>query len=101
MNISSSLASINAHNTLLNTTAHNIANLKTDSYTPMDTRIVGKGNSIGINTRISDDYGTKQSQTDLVKEIPNLIVSQDVTSVNISAIKTNNEMLGALLDMKA
>ena len=38
--------------------------------------------------------------SDLTKEIPNLIVAQDIAAVNVSAIKANDEMLGTLLDMK-
>lgn len=41
------------------------------------------------------------SQTNLAKEMTTQIVAQDVTAVNISAIKTQDEMLGSLLDIKA
>ena len=38
---------------------------------------------------------------DLNKEIPNLITAEKMNAVNVSAIKTQDEMLGALLDIKA
>jgi len=41
------------------------------------------------------------ASTDLTKEIPNLIVAQDISAVNLQAIKTEDEMLGSLLDIKA
>jgi flagellar hook protein FlgE len=31
----------------------------------------------------------------------NLIVAEDINSINVSAIKTQDEMLGSLLDIKA
>lgn len=38
---------------------------------------------------------------DLSKDIPNLTIAQDVNALNVSAIKTQDEMLGSLLDIKA
>ena len=37
----------------------------------------------------------------LSKDIPNLIVAEDVNAVNVTSIKAQNEMLGSLLDIKA
>jgi len=42
----------------------------------------------------------KQSD-DLSKNMTNLIVAEDVNTLNINAIKTQDEMLGSLLDIKA
>jgi len=41
----------------------------------------------------------KQSP-DLAKDMTNLIVAEDVNAVNVVAIKTQDEMLGSLLDIK-
>jgi len=101
MNISNNIASIGAHQTLLNTSANNIANSNTDAYVPKDTRISNSAGSVVANTRLSDNTGSSKSQTNIAKEIPDLIVAQDTTALNVSAIKTEDEMLGALLDMKA
>ncbi len=38
---------------------------------------------------------------DLSKNMTNLIVAEDVNTLNINAIKTQDEMLGSLLDIKA
>jgi flagellar hook protein FlgE len=38
---------------------------------------------------------------DLSKNMTNLIVAEDVNSVNVTALKTQDEMLGSLLDIKA
>ena len=42
-----------------------------------------------------------QPKAELTKEIPNLIVAQAVNAVNVSAIKTQDQMIGSLLDVKA
>ena len=80
MNISANLASIGANQTFLNTTANNIAN---------------------SNTMQTDSFSSQQSQTDLSKEIPNLMVVEGVNALNVSAIKTQDEIVGTLLDTKA
>ncbi|EDZ62712.1 protein containing DUF1078 [Sulfurimonas gotlandica GD1] len=63
--------------------------------------MLGNENSVSANTRKADNTGSKMSQTDLAKEIPDQIVAQGATAVNVTAIKTENEMLGSLLDIKA
>ncbi|HIP55002.1 MAG TPA: hypothetical protein EYH11_05970 [Sulfurimonas autotrophica] len=100
MNISNNISSINAQQTMLNTTANNIANVNTDGFVPSDTRIVGNENSLRANVRQADDNGSLKSQTDLAKEIPDEIIAQNATAVNVDAIKTQDEMIGTLLDIK-
>ena len=100
MNISNNIASINAHQTMLNTTANNIANVNTDGFIPKDTRITNENSSISTNTRDSDNNHSKRSQTDLAKEIPNQIIAQDATALNVTAVKTQDEMMGTLLNIK-
>ena len=101
MNISSNISSIGSHQTMLNTGANNIANVNTDGYVPKDTKLSNTGDSVTANTRASDNTGAKSSQTDLAKELTDQIVAQDGASVNVSAIKTQDEMFGSLLDIKA
>jgi flagellar hook protein FlgE len=102
MTISNNISSIGAHQTMLNTTANNVANVNTDGFVPSDTRITNTTNSSvsAYNTKATDN-GSKMSQTDLAKEIPDQIVAQDATGANVSAIKTQDEMFGSLLDIKA
>ena len=101
MNISSNISSMGSHQTMLNTGANNIANVNSDGFVPKDTRLSNSGDSVTANTRVSDDNGSTRSQTDLAKELTDQIVAQDGTSVNVSAIKTQDEMFGSLLDIKA
>lgn len=101
MNISNNISSIQSHQTMLNTTANNVANVNTDGFVPSSTRLSSEGNSVSASNVKADDSGSLKSQTDLAKEIPNEIVAQDATAVNVSAIKTQDEMFGSLLDIKA
>ena len=101
MNISNNVSSIQAHQTMMNTNANNVANVNTDGFRPSDTRMSESGNSVTASNRRADDNGSTRSQTDLAKEIPDQIVAQDTTAVNLSAIKTQDEMIGSLLDIKA
>ncbi len=101
MNISSNISSIQAHQTLLNNSANNVANVNTDGFIPNSTNITNSGKSVTANTRQADDSGSLRSQTDLAKEIPDQIIAQDVTAFNVTAIKAQDEVLGSLLDIKA
>ncbi|WP_455756025.1 flagellar basal body rod C-terminal domain-containing protein [Sulfurimonas sp.] len=101
MNISSNVSSIGSHQKMMNTSANNIANTNTDGFVPKDTRMSNNGDSVSANTRVSDNNGSPRSQTDLAKEITDQITIEDTTAVNVSAIKTQDEMLGSLLDIKA
>lgn len=101
MNISNNISSIQAHQSMLNNSASNVANVNTNSFVPTNTNISGGENNVRAENSKADNNGSKMSQTDLAKEITDQIVSVDATSVNVSAIKTQDEMLGSLLDIKA
>lgn len=101
MNISANLSSINAHQTLLNDSAYNVANVNTDRFVPTDTTIKDNGNGVSASSSKASDNGSEKSQTNLTKEIPNQMIAQEGVSVNVTAIKTQDEMLGTLLDLKA
>lgn len=101
MNISANVSSIASHQSMLNTSANNVANVNTDGFVPSNTRMTNSANSVNANTNLSSDNGSLKSQTDLTTEIPDQMLAQDVTAVNVSAIKTQDEMFGSLLDIKA
>ncbi|QOP44716.1 hypothetical protein FJR45_06040 [Sulfurimonas sediminis] len=67
---------------------------------PKDTRVTNDANSVRATIRKADDNGSSRSQTDLAKEIPDQIIAQDATALNVTAIKTQDEMMGTLLDIK-
>lgn len=101
MNISNNISSMQAHQTMLNTTANNVANVNSDGFKPSDTRISDNGDSVSAHNRVADNNGSLKSQTDISKEIPDQIVAQDATALNVTAIKTQDEMFGTLLDVRA
>lgn len=100
MNISNNVASILAHKTMLNTSANNIANINTDGFIPKDTNIINTANSVSGSTREADDTNSIKSQTNLSKEIPELIITKNGVEINANVIKAQDEMLGTLLDIK-
>lgn len=101
MNISSNISSIQAHQTMMNTSANNVANVNSDGYIPSETRVISSENSLKANTFKANDNGSKMSQTELSKEITNQIIAQDATEANVTALKAQDDILGSLLDIKA
>ncbi|WP_295007236.1 hypothetical protein [Sulfurimonas sp.] len=101
MNISNNISSIQAHQSMMNTNANNVANVNSDGFIPRDTRMAANEGGVKANTRMADNNGSTRSQTDLAKEISDQIILQNATAVNVTAIRTQDEMLGSLLDTKA
>jgi flagellar hook protein FlgE len=102
MNISNNISSISSHQTMMNASANNVANVNTDGFVPKSTVINSSDeNTPKANVRTSDSNGSTRSQTDISKEIPDQMLAQDAVAVNVSAIKTKDEMLGSLLDIRA
>jgi len=102
MNISANISSLQAHQSWMDNNANNIANVNTDGFVPTDTTLSNptKG-SVIANSSLATDNGSSKSQTDLAKELPDQINVEAGFSVNATAIKTQDEMLGTLLDLKA
>lgn len=72
MNISSNISSIQNTQTMMNQSAVNVSNINNEN-----------------------------SQTDLAKEMTNQITFSNATKADVTAIRTEDEMLGTLLDLKA
>jgi len=99
--ISSNVSSIQANQTFLNNTANNIANSNSDGFIPATTTISeNKSGSVTVQTAQADDDGSVQSQTNLAKELSDQVIIENVNEANVSAIKTQDQMFGALLDIK-
>lgn len=102
MNISSNISSIQAHQTLMDNNAHNIANVNTDGFVPKDGTISESSqSSVRANLSEATDNGSELSQTDLSTELTDQIVIEKAVAANVSAIRTQDEMFGSLLDIKA
>lgn len=100
--ISSNVSSILSHQTFMNNDAGNVANVNTDRYVPKNTVIeeADKGSTKAVTSNASD-IGSERSQTNLTKEITDQITIENVTAANVEAIRTQDKMLGSLLDLKA
>lgn len=101
MNISSNLSSIMAHQTRMNVSANNIANVNSDGFIPKSTQFSNTQGSVSANIRSANDTGSPKSQTNLSKEIPDQMLANKGVALNVATIKTQDEMLGSLLDIKA
>ena len=101
MNISNSASSIYAHQNLLNSSAHNISNSNTKNFERIDTKIVeGSNNSVqAVSNKIENK--NPYSNTDLVKEMTNQILSYQAVGANAVSIQTQDQVSGTLLDIKA
>lgn len=100
--ISTNVSSILSHQSYMNTNANNVANVNTDRYVPQNTVIeeAGQGSTKAVTARATDT-GNEKSQTNLTKEITDQITIEKVTEANVQAIRTQDRMIGSLLDFKA
>lgn len=99
--ISSNVSSILSNQTYMNNDANNVANVNTERYVPRETTISETQNGgTKANTSLAADNGSKQSQTDLSKEITDQISIQNIEKANVQSIRTQDEMLGSLLDIR-
>ena len=89
--IGSNLNALTAHTAWMGNNAHNIANVNTPEFGATATRIDAGPNAVAQPTA---------SPTDLSRELPEQIVIEGGFAAQISAIRTQDEMLGTLLDTK-
>jgi len=112
--IQSALSGLTAFSTQVAVTAHNVANLHTDGFKRSRTELIAM-ESGGVRAASQRDetagpailnttgYGPAQlelSNVDLAQEAVNLIIGQGGFEANIKTIKTADEMLGRILDIK-
>lgn len=102
MDLSSNISSIQADQTLLNSNAHNIANVNTEGFIPSSgQKLSGVDGNVSASISKATDTGSPQSQTDLSKALTDQITLGASVDVNATAIKTQDQLLGSLLDIKA
>lgn len=109
--ISTSLSGIRAFTDRTGVQANNIANVNTDEFkrgrTLMSETVpAGVQNRYErVNTpgpqRIEQGGVVEGSNTELAEEIPQNMISQRGMQSNITALKTQNEMMGTVLDLLA
>ena len=116
LHISSS--ALNAFGVGMMTTANAIANVNTDGFLPQRA-VYGemRGGGVRLESVVQEGRGARPdrvqtaaerraftdapSGTELTREIPEMMTTQRSFEVNAVAVRTADEMLGPLLDMKA
>lgn len=115
MSISASLSGLNSFSSRLNVQANNIANVNTDGYkkslTDMrDVKPEGVRNTyqkvdtpggLRVDETAKGTELTETSNVELEEEMPQMMVSQRGFEANTAAVKTQDEMLGTLIDVIA
>jgi len=99
--LSSSIASMGSHSIWLDVNANNIANVNTDKFKSVDTKLqedASKAPKAFLREGLENPSG--KSATELSKELTDQIPIEKGYGVNAKVIKAQNEMLGTLLDMK-
>jgi flagellar basal-body rod protein FlgC len=110
----SALSGLTAFSTQIGVTAHNVANVMTNEFKKSRTEFVALENggvlpviqrneSAGPSILNNTGYGPAQlelSNVDLGEETVNQIIGQRGFEANLQAIKTADDMLGSLLDIK-
>ena len=101
MNIGNSVSSIVAHEGLTNAGAHNIANSNTRGFERLKTDI-NENAAGGVEASYQKEpNNTPYSNTDLAKAMTNQIIAGYAVGANGTAIKTQDEITGTLLDIYA
>jgi flagellar basal-body rod protein FlgC len=110
----SALSGLTAFSTQLGVSANNVANVMTNEFKKSRTEFVAletggvlpviqKNESAGPSILTNTGYGPTQlelSNVDLGEETVNQIIGQRGFEANLQAIKTADDILGSLLDIK-
>jgi flagellar basal-body rod protein FlgC len=111
--LGSTLSALNACGGQIRTIAHNVANLHTEGYKKMPSVMVaGRHGDVSIDPHQDPSPGpanpesgrhpleAKQlSNVELAEEIPQSIISQRGYEANLKMVKTQDEMMGSLMDI--
>lgn len=113
--ISSAVSGLQAYSLKTQATANNVANMNTEGFkrdvvtlsnqAPQGVSAsVSKDNSEGAFVAEPTSDGTEmveQSNTDLVQEMPDLIMEKNGFSANIKTLQTTDQMMETLINLKA
>jgi flagellar hook-associated protein FlgK len=91
------LSGLNAAQTKLNTTAHNVANLPTEGFRRQETvQTEQAGGGVATQVKRAPSPGNA-----LESDVVNRLEAKHAYMANLAVFKTHNSMTGALLDNKA
>lgn len=86
--------SMMAHNNWMSSNSNNVANVNTEGFNSTNTTI----NSAQEGSVVAN-FSAGDSSTDLSKELTEQIPIEKSTEANAQAVKTQDEMIGSLLDL--
>lgn len=111
--VSNALSALNAFSKKMDVTANNIANVNTDNFKKSRANMQeGSNGGVQANIQQINTPGypkevyqedalveVESSNVDLVGEIPEIVVTKAGFSANLKTVSTQNQVLGALLDI--
>ena len=113
--ISSAVSGLQAYSLKTQATANNVANMNTEGF-KRDVVTLSSQAPLGVSASVIKDNsegafvaeptsdGTEmveQSNTDLVQEMPDLIMEKNGFSANIKTLQTTDQMMETLINLKA
>jgi flagellar basal-body rod protein FlgC len=112
-NVSSNLSALRAYGTKMGVHADNVANVNTDGYKKNRALLKeGPNQSVGVDIQKMDTPGAvyeryeghesvekETSNVDLAEEFTGMMTTQHAYSANLKVVKTQDEILGSLLDI--
>lgn len=99
VNFSTSVSSLIAHQNFSNANANNVANVNTEGFVPTRTTLSDTIGGVYSNFQKADNNGSTISQTDLSRELTDQVIVQNGHEVQGTVIRTQDKMLGSLLDI--
>ena len=100
-----SVSAMNASAQNVQATANNVANLQSENYQArrLEQTEEVAGGTRNNQLRVSEEQANTPggSNVQLEREMVNLIADQNAYSANTAQVRTANQMMGTLLDMKA
>jgi len=109
--IQTALSGIKAHLTMMDATAHNIANVNTDNFHAYRVTLhevnpngveaqIDRPNAPGGHRYVNEgDTAVEGSNVDLAGEMVSRIVSESSIKASVELIKSQDEILGTVLDI--
>lgn len=98
MNVSSQLSGMKVAQARLDTSANNIANLSTQNYTRQE---VQQSDTVNGGTSVSVTSSSVGAGNNLEADMVEQLKAKNTYLANLSVFKTNNDIMGTLVNIKA
>ncbi|GAA6142597.1 flagellar basal body protein [Hydrogenophaga sp. 5NK40-0174] len=96
------LSGMQAAQTRLNVTAHNVANVQTEGFQRQRVEQTANAETGGVTARVTQpESATGQNVDALVEDMVEQKMAKNTYLANLQTVKTEQEMMGNLLDIQA